>query len=44
MISGGSKVSSIIKLVVIIAEFYCMLFLAAATHRSITELTWKFKV
>jgi len=28
---------------VIIAIFYCMLFLAAATHSSITELTWKFK-
>jgi len=43
-VSSGSEVNGIIKLIVIIADFYRMLFVAAATHRSITELTWKFKV
>jgi len=34
-----SGVHDIIKLVVIIAGFHCMLFLTAATHSLITELT-----
>jgi len=33
-----SEVSDVMKLIVIIADFHCMLFLAAAAHSLITEL------
>jgi len=34
----SSKVRAIVKVIVIIANFHSMLFLAAATHSFITEL------
>jgi len=35
------EVHSFVKLIVIIADFHCMLFLAAATHSLVTELARK---
>jgi len=38
------EVHSFVKLIVIIADFHCMLFLAAATHSLVTELARKCKL
>jgi len=42
MVSFSSEVCGITKLIIIVADFHSMLFLAFAIHSLITELAWKF--
>jgi len=43
-LSVGFGFTSTIKLILIIANFHCMLLLAAALHSIITEMACKFKL